>query len=121
MQHQFMPQMKLVNPFRSSDMITVTRRLLSEEEILAKLAVFAQRYHISRMHYDESVASRMSEFDALKWMSLLDLLNAVKRGNGQDSSTNSNIPYSLRSIYGMYDASRSEELENTCELIELAA
>jgi hypothetical protein len=55
-----------------SDMITVTRRLISEEDATAKLGVLARRYNIPNGCYDESAADRMSDFDAQKWLSLCD-------------------------------------------------
>lgn len=101
-------------------MITVTRRLISEEDATAKLLVLARRYHIPDGCYDEPVADRMSDFDAQKWLSLCDLLKAAQRRNPDPSSACA-VPYTLRSIYGM-KAPFTVVLENSPDtLVELAA
>ncbi len=102
-------------------MITVTPKLLTEEEVTARLAALAHRYQIPEGCYYDSAADRMSDFDALKWVSLCDLLKAAKKSRLQDAVDGFCIPVSLRSIYGMQDASQPEELENTGDLTELAA
>lgn len=100
-------------------MITVTREVLSEREVREKLAALARRYHLPETCCDESAADRMSDFDALKWLSLCDMLKTARRRR-QDSSTDIRVPGTLRSIYGM-SAAAAEELENRPSLIELAA
>jgi hypothetical protein len=102
-------------------MITVTPKLLTEEEVMERLIPLARRYHIPDGCYDHSAADRMSDFDALKWASLFDLLKAAKANRLQDACDDFCIPMSLRSIYGTQGASQPEELENTCGLTELAA
>lgn len=102
-------------------MITVTRRVLSEDEVAARLAVLAVRYGIPSCFYEEIAADRMSDFDAQKWLSLCDLLKTSRRRR-QEVFVDSEIPYSLRSIYGMKAPFPSEELENVSDtLIALAA
>jgi hypothetical protein len=102
-------------------MITVTRRLISEEDAAAKLSLLSRRYDIPNGCYDESAADRMSDFDAQKWLSLCDLRRAAQRRR-HNSPAACDIPDSLRSIYGMKAPFHSEELENTSDtLIALAA
>lgn len=102
-------------------MITVTRRLISEEDATAKLLVLARRYDIPNGRYDESVADRMSDFDAQKWLALCDLLKATRQRRPDPSSV-CGIPHSVRSFYGMKAPFPSEELENSPDtLVELAA
>lgn len=102
-------------------MITVTPKLLTEGEVTARLDAIARRYQLPEGDYGEAAADQMSDFDALKWASLRDLLTAARENRMQDALGDFCIPGSLRSIYGMQDTSQSEELENTCDLIELAA
>ena len=102
-------------------MITVKRRLLSEAEVTAALAALARRYHLPNECYGESDADQMSDFDAQRWLSLCDLLKTARQRR-QDAPVVSDIPGSLRSIYGTKAPFRSEELENTPDtLIALAA
>jgi hypothetical protein len=82
-----------------SDMITVKRRLLSEEEVTAKLGALARLHNIPKGCYDESAADQMSDFDAQKWLSLCDLLRAARR-RSHDAPASWSVPSSLRSIYG---------------------
>jgi hypothetical protein len=100
---------------------TVTRRLLSEDELLAKMAALAARNNVPRNCYDESAADQMSDFDAQKWLSLCDLLRSVRRPPHR-ASVSSGIPSSLRSIYGTWGVEEQVELENSPdERLALAA
>lgn len=103
-------------------MITVKRRLVSEEEVTSKLDALARRYHIPERCYDESSGEDMSEFDALKWQSLCSQLVALKRRDCKTASGGSPVPPRFRFIYGMRHGSQPRELENSCDnLSELAA
>lgn len=102
-------------------MITVKRSLLSEDEVKAGLAALARHYHIPKGCYEESAADQMSDFDAQKWLSLCDQLNAARQ-RSFSSAVDCAIPVSLRSIYGMKSPFYSRELENSEDsLIDLAA
>ncbi len=102
-------------------MITVTQRFLTEEEVKEKLSLLASRYHIPDSCCDESAADQMSDFDAIKWLSLCDQLQSARRRH-PDSSTGCAVPRSLRSIYRVGAHFRSEEWEESSgALIELAA
>jgi hypothetical protein len=57
----------------------VTCRYLSKEDVLADLAVLATQYNVPNGCYDESAADQMSEFDALKWLSLCEFLKTARR------------------------------------------
>ena len=97
--------------------MNITRRsLVSDEEVTAKLDALARRYHLPASRYDKSIASKMSEFDALKWMSLCSKLDVLRR---RRYASQIQIPSQFLDIYG---CESSERLENTCEsLTELAA
>lgn len=102
-------------------MITVTRRLLTENEVRERLVVLASRYNVPVSCCDESAADQMSDFDALKWLSLCDQLKSATRRRF-DSFADCAVPATLRSIYGVGEPPLSEEWENTPDkLIELAA
>ena len=103
-------------------MITVQRRILSEQEAVAKLAVLADRYRIQTDCYEKSAADQMSDFDAQKWLSLCEQVKAAKRRR-YENPADCGVPSGLRSIYGGVKAPfRSEEPENTSDtLIKLAA
>lgn len=102
-------------------MITVTRRILSEADVTAKLAELARRYDIPNYCYEEIAADEMSDFDAQKWVSLCEQLKSA-RSKRNAAPRDCDIPPSLRSIYGMKAPFHSEELENTADtLTELAA
>jgi hypothetical protein len=104
-----------------SDMITVTRKLVSEEELTAKRVALARRYNIPNDCCDESAADLMSDFDAQKWLSLCDMLRAARQRR-HDAPTSCDIPTSLRSIYGRKAPFQPDELENTIDtLMALAA
>lgn len=100
-------------------MITVTRKLLSEDEVVERLSVLASRYHISNSCYDESVADQMSDFDAQKWLSLCDQLKTARRR--RLAVTDSAVPAAVRSIYGMAPFQLEESEDTSSTLIELAA
>jgi|GEM_PF-3365723 len=101
-------------------MITVKRKLLSEEEVTAKLVALARLHNIPKGCFDESAADQMSDFDAQKWLSLCDLLRAASR-RSHDAPASCSIPSSLRSIYGKKAPFQPEELENTHDALALAA
>ncbi len=101
-------------------MITVTRRLISEEELNARKDALAHRYNIPNDCCDESAADLMSDFDAQKWLALCDMLRAARRKR-HDALTSCDIPHSLRSIYGRRAPYESQELENTPDSLALAA
>jgi hypothetical protein len=100
-------------------MITVTPKLLNEEDLIERLDVIARRNQVPEGCYEESVAEHMSDFDALKWVSLCDLLRAARDRSGPPVAEYC-IPRMLRSMYGLQDASQ-EELENTDDLTKVAA
>jgi hypothetical protein len=100
-------------------MITVTREVLSEKEVRERLAALAHRYSLPDACRDESASDQMSDFDALKWLSLCDMLKAAGRRR-ESSSADDRVPVAFRSIYGM-SGCNSEELENRFSLIDLAA
>lgn len=99
-------------------MITVTPRILTEGEVMERLVVIARRYRLPEGCFDESMADHMSDFDALKWASLCDLLKVARESRLQELGGFC-VPGMLRSKYGMQD--HSQELENTGDLTELAA
>lgn len=103
-------------------MITVKRRLLTEEEAIEKLNSLARRYQVPSDFYEKSAADQMSDFDAQKWVSLCEQLKAARRRRSLGSNS-CQIPSDLRSIYGGMKAPfRSEEPENTSDAyIKLAA
>lgn len=101
-------------------MITVTRKLLTEEEVREKLSQLARRYQIPDGCYDESTTGQMSDFDAMKWVSYCDQLKTAQR---RRRAAENDIPLGLRSIYGgMKNSFESKEPENASDrLSELAA
>lgn len=101
-------------------MITVTRKLLSEDEVRQELAALARRYSLPSDCCDETAADQMSDFDAMKWASLCGFLKAATRYS--DSSSENCVPLRLRSIYGMKAPFRSKALKNVSDkLTDLAA
>jgi len=103
-------------------MIITKRRVVSEGDVVAMLDELAHRYQIAWCCYDESMAERMSEFDALKWLSLCSQRVALKRRQSEAASSGFDVPSQFRSIYEKKHGSQSMELENTCDtLSELAA
>jgi hypothetical protein len=101
--------------------ITVTRRLMSEDEVLERLHALANRYHMANSCFDEAAADHMSDFDALKWLSLCDQLKKATRGRSA-FFVDCSVPAALRSIYGMETSFRLEESEDSSStLIQLAA
>lgn len=98
-------------------MITITRRLISEHEVEKKLAALASRYDIQDTCYDESMADRMSDFDAMKWTALWDMRKTARQRN-----LKCGVPPIVRSLYEKSSTSRSVELKNKdFTLDELAA
>ncbi|HVC47486.1 MAG TPA: hypothetical protein VND90_09600 [Terracidiphilus sp.] len=103
-------------------MITVERKLLSNEEVLERLGTLARRYRIEKPRYEDYEADQMSDFDAQKWISLCDHLRAARRRQSE-LLAGSCVPLSLTSIYGGQKSPfRPEDPDSNCDkLIELAA
>ena len=95
------------------------RRLVSEEEVKARLDVLALRYGISEHCYDESASESMSEFDALKWVSLCSQRIALSR-RGHELPPLVSSPF--LGIYKNSPSASTARLRNSTEgLSKLAA
>jgi hypothetical protein len=70
---------RLVCSIGEFDMITVTRMVVSEDELEQRLTKLAARYNLPNDYDEESAADQMSDFDAIKWLSLQDQLAAARR------------------------------------------
>jgi phosphoketolase len=89
------------------------RRVVSVEEVTAKLDALARRNGITSPCYEESEADSMSEFDALKWTSLCSQRIALQQREYQNAKRDWPMPPILRSLYGQRSGSISVNLENT--------
>ena len=98
----------------------ITRRCVaSVEDATAKLDAIARRWGIESPRYVESEADSMTEFDALKWISLCSQRNALKMRE-KVNCTRSFSP--LQKIYMCASGSVAKELKNSEEgFLDLAA
>lgn len=94
-------------------MIITRRRVVSVEDATTKLNALARRCGITNPHYEESEADSMSEFDALKWISLCSQRIALQEREYENSSRD--FPAIIRSLYGHKPGAASMKLENTEE------
>jgi hypothetical protein len=102
-------------------MSVTRRRVVSVEDATAKLDILARRCGIANPRYEESEADSMSEFDALKWISLCSQRIALQESENENSSRDW-PPTIIRSLYGNMCGSASTKLENTEEVhLKLAA
>jgi hypothetical protein len=96
------------------------RRAVSVDEVMAKLGALARRYQIAGQAYDESASELMSEFDALKWVSLCAQRDALHQR--ETARRGHEIPSQFLGIYGTTVYSPTVSLENTYDgLNKLAA
>lgn len=93
-------------------MIITRRRVVTVEDATAKLDILARRYGIANPRYEESEADSMSEFDALKWISLCSQRIALQERENENSSRELHAIY--RSLYG-HKPGAAMKLENTEE------
>jgi len=97
-------------------MIITRRRVVSVEDATTKLDALARRHGIENPRYDESEADSMSEFDALKWISLCAQRNALQQRKSENADRNWQVvPPVFRSIYGYKHCVPSKPLENSEE------
>jgi len=90
----------------------ITRRsVVSVEDATAKLDALARRCGIESPRYDESEADSMTEFDALKWISLCSQRNALEKRKKGNCSRSSLVP----KIYAQKPGSTAIELKNSEE------
>ena len=107
-------------------MIITKRRVVSVDEVTAKLDALARQNHIVVGCYAESAADSMSEFDALKWTSLCSQRRALLEREHEAASSGWVMPSPFRLVYGSRSATTgrfmSTHLENkNGGLSELAA
>jgi hypothetical protein len=101
---------------------TTTRRMTSTEQVTVALDELAHEYGICGGCYDESAAQRMTEFDALKWVTLCSQRSALEQRQAEDRFRDWEVPARFLGIYGTKDHSEPVRLENSDESrIELAA
>jgi hypothetical protein len=103
-------------------MIITKRRAVSVEEVTKKLNSLAARYRLSRHCYDESASEEMSEFDAIKWVSLCSQRLVLQKRENEIPCRTWEVSRQIIGIYGASRPSSSVLLENTNEgLVRLAA
>jgi hypothetical protein len=110
---------------RKMKVFTTTRRLVSMEQVTAAMDELANAYGIQGHCYDESAGRGMSEFDALKWVTLCSQRVALRQREYEAMSSTWGIPEIPQQFLGIYETNYHSEpvpLENTDEsLSELAA
>jgi hypothetical protein len=83
-------------------MIITKRRVVSVDDVTAKLDALARRNHVAARCYEESAADSMSEFDALKWTSLCSQRRALlERESYNTVASSGEMPSPFRLVYGM--------------------
>jgi hypothetical protein len=93
--------------------INTRRRVVSVEDATAKLDALARRCHITNPRYEESEADSLSEFDALKWISLCSQRAALLQRESERTSREWPVPSIFQGIYATKHCSTSKKLENT--------
>lgn len=97
-------------------MIITRRRVVSVDDATTKLNAIARRYDIANPRYEESEADSMSEFDALKWISLCEQRIALQQRENENASRDwPVVPSVFQGIYGTEHCLGSKPLENTEE------
>jgi hypothetical protein len=92
--------------------VIITRRgVVSVEDATAKLDALARRCGIEKPRYEESEADSMSEFDALKWISLCSQRIALQERENENSPRDLHAIY--RSLYGHKPGAAAMKLKNT--------
>ena len=92
-------------------------RMVSVEQVTAKLDAIASRCHVAAHCYDESAADSMTEFDALKWASLCAQRRALIEREHESASSGCVMPSPFRLVYAVNSSkvagrSTSMQLEN---------
>jgi hypothetical protein len=85
------------------------------EDATAKLDALARRCGIRNPRYEESEADSLSEFDALKWISLCSQRVALQQREKEEASRDCSMPPMIRSLYGRRENSTTVKLTNTHE------
>lgn len=102
-----------------------TRRVVSVEQATEALDELARDNGIQAHYYDESAARGMSEFDALKWVTLCSQRLALKQREDEDVCKKWEFLAVPPRFLGIYEATYlcgPKSLKNTDEsLSELAA
>jgi hypothetical protein len=102
-----------------------TRNLGSVDDLTAELNMLARAYGIQGYSYDESAAQVMSEFDALRWVTLCAQRVALRHREYDAMCGDCEFPQVPSRFLGIYETKHSAEpvsLENAEEsLSEIAA
>jgi hypothetical protein len=99
-------------------MIITKRRVVSVDDVTAKLDALARRNHVAAHCYEEAAADSMSEFDALKWTSLCSQRRALLERENHTAASGCEMPSPFRLVYGTTrrcsanGSSTSVQLEN---------
>ncbi len=86
------------------------RRLVSEEEVEARLDAIARRNDITKHCYEESASDSMPEFDALKWTSLCSQRRALRQ---REREALPSVSVSFLRIYKSTSTALTTPLTNT--------
>ncbi len=102
--------------------VSTTRRVISVQQVEEALDALAREYNLRGHCYDELAGQVMSEFDALKWVTLCSQRIALRQREIEAMSSDAWCVSVPSRFLGIYEEKHPAELENVEDTLrELAA